>query len=209
MKHGRRVQKKEKTKQAILKAALELFAAKGFYATTTKAISKKAHIAEGTLFNYFETKEDLALYFFEAELSGVMEWHRANRRLKNADIAEKLFAIIQHLLERVEPYEEFIGAVYMRALSPTSKLSPFSLDSQDRHLRYLRFIREILLEAEANEEIPPVGDFGAYAFGLFQLAILTHWLRDQSRGKEETLALLDRCLKMATHFLRKGGGWNW
>ena len=48
MKRGRRVQKKEKTKQAILKAALELFAAKGFYATTTKAISKKAHIAERT-----------------------------------------------------------------------------------------------------------------------------------------------------------------
>ena len=77
MKQGKRVQKKEKTKQAILKAALELFAAKGFYATTTKAISKKAQIAEGTLFNYFETKEDLALYFFEEELSGVMEWVEA------------------------------------------------------------------------------------------------------------------------------------
>ena len=178
------------------------------YATTTKALSKKAHIAEGTLFNYFETKEDLALYFFEEELSGVMAWHRANRRLKKADIAEKLFAIIQHLLERLEPYEEFIGAVYMRALTPSSKLSPFSFESQDRHLRYLRFIREILLEAEADGEIPPVGDLGAYAFGLFQLAILTHWLRDQSRGKEQTPALLDRCLKMATHFLRNAG-WNW
>ena len=72
MKQRTRLQKKEKTKRAILKAALELFAAKGFYATTTKAISKKARIAEGTLFNYFETKEDLALYFFEEELSGVM-----------------------------------------------------------------------------------------------------------------------------------------
>jgi AcrR family transcriptional regulator len=60
MKQGKRVQKKEKTKQAILKAALELFAAKGFYATTTKAISQKAQIAEGTLFNYFETKEGLS-----------------------------------------------------------------------------------------------------------------------------------------------------
>jgi len=102
---------------------LELFAAKGFYATTTKAISKKARIADGTLFNYFETKEDLALYFFEEELSGVMEWHRANRRLKNADIAEKLFAIIQHLLERLEPYEGFIGAVYMRALMNLSEIA--------------------------------------------------------------------------------------
>src|SRR4051812_41490737 len=208
MKAGKRVQKKEKTKRAILKAALELFAAKGFYATTTKAISRKAKIAEGTLFNYFETKEDLALYFFEEELTGVMEWHRANKRLKKADITEKLFALIEHLLERLEPYEEFIGAVYMRALTPTSKLSPLNLESQDRHLRYLRFIREILSEAETKEEIPALGDFGAYAFGLFQLAILTHWLQDKSPGKEQTLALLDRCLKMATHFLRNGG-WNW
>src|SRR5438046_8091855 len=77
MKQGKRVQKKEKTKQAILEAPLELFAAKGFYATTTKGIYKKAQIAEGTLFNYFETKEDLALYFFEEELSGVMEWVEA------------------------------------------------------------------------------------------------------------------------------------
>src|SRR2546423_2014876 len=152
---GKACPKKEKTKQAILKAALELFATKGFYATTTKAISKKARIAEGTLFNYFETKEDLALYFFEEELSGVMEWHRANRRLKKADIAEKLFALVQHLLERLEPYEEFIGAVYLRALSPTSKLSPFSFESQDRHLRYLRFIREILLKAEADGRFRP------------------------------------------------------
>jgi AcrR family transcriptional regulator len=209
MKPARRVPKKKKAKQAILKAALELFAAKGFHATTTKAISKKARMANGMLLNHFETKEDLALYFFEEERSELMAWYRANRRLKKADIAEKLFAIIQHMLERFEPYEEFIGAVYMRALNPTSKLSPFNLDSQERNLRYLRFIRGILLEAEADEEIPPFGDFGAYAFGLFQLAILTHWLRDQSPGKEETLALLDRSLKMGTHFLRNNGGWNW
>src|SRR5215203_2949816 len=106
MKPGGRVEKKEKTKRAILKAALELFAAKGFYATTTKGISKKAHISEGTLFNCFKTKEDLALYFFEEERSELMAWYRANRWLKKADIAEKLFAIIQHMLERFEPYEE-------------------------------------------------------------------------------------------------------
>src|SRR5436190_18743048 len=107
-----------------------------------------------------------------------MAWYHANRRLKKADITEKLSAIIQHSLELFEPYEEFIGAVYMRALNPTSKLSPFNLESQERQLRYLRFIREILSEAEADGEIPPFGDFGAYAFALFQWAILTHWLRD-------------------------------
>jgi len=205
---GKRVENKEKTKRAILREALKLFAEKGFYRTTTKAISKRAGIAEGTLFNYFQTKEDLALYFFERELDAVIEWYRNDSRIQQAALPEKLFAIIQQFLDRATPYEEFIGAVYLRALSPTSKLSPWSLQNQERHLRYLRFIRGILAEAEATEEIPDVGDFGAYAFGLLQMAMITHWLQDHSRGKEQTLALLDRCLKMATHFLKKGG-WEW
>jgi hypothetical protein len=53
-----------------------------------------------------------------------------------------------------------------------------------------------------------VGDLGAYAFGLFHLAMITYWLQDRSARKENTVALLDRVLKTATHLLRKGG-WNW
>jgi AcrR family transcriptional regulator len=207
-KKGKRSENKEKTKQAILAAALKLFAEKGFYNTSTRAISRKAGIAEGTLFNYFETKEDLALYFFEREMDDVVEWFEGNRRMKRAALPEKLFAIIQHSLERLEPYQEFIGAVYLRALAPCSKLSPWRLQNQERELRYLRFIREILAEAEAEDRLPPLGDFGAYAFRLFHSAIITYWLQDCSRGKEQTLALLDRCLKLADRILRKGG-WDW
>src|SRR5437899_1796125 len=147
-KRPRREQKKESTRQAILRAALALFAQKGFYRTTTKAISQKAQIAEGTLINYFQTKEDLALYFFEQELGRVIEWYERDKRVHAAPLPERLFSIIYHFLERLEPYEEFIGAVYLRALQPSSKLSPLSLQSQQHNLRYLRFIREILAEAE-------------------------------------------------------------
>ena len=205
---GKRVENKENTRRAILRAALDLFAEKGFYRTTTKAISKKAGIAEGTLFNYFETKEDLALYFFEREMDEVVEWYEGNPRMKRAALPEKLFAIVHHSLERLEPYEEFIGAVYLRALVPSSKLSPWRLQNQERSLRYLRFIRDILAEAESEDRLPPLGDFGAYAFDVFHLAIITYWLQDPSRGKEQTLALLDRCLKLAERILRKGG-WDW
>lgn len=205
---NRRGEKKDQTKRAILHAALELFAEKGFYETTTKAISRKAGIAEGTLFNYFQTKEDLALYFFDQQLDLVIEWYKHDARIQRAGLPEKLFAIIQQFLDRLNPYEEFIGAVYLRALAPASKLSPWSLQNQERNFRYLRFVRGILAEAEAAEEIPPVGEFGAWAFGLFHLAMTTHWLQDRSRGKEQTLALLDRCLKLATQLLRKGG-WDW
>ncbi|HEX4645840.1 MAG TPA: TetR/AcrR family transcriptional regulator [Verrucomicrobiae bacterium] len=208
MPRGKRVENKEKTRNAILRAALELFAKRGFHRTTTKEISRRAGIAEGTLFNYFPTKEDLALYFFERELDGLMDWFRKDKSAQDAPLPEKLFAIIHHLLERLSPYEDFIGAVYLRALQPASKLSPFSLPTQERHFRYLRFIREILAEAEAEEEIPAVGDIGAYAFGIYHIAMITYWLQDRSPGKENTLALLDRCLKLGANILRKGG-WEW
>jgi len=205
---GRRQENREKTKGAILKAALDLFSRKGFDRTATKEISRRAGIAEGTLFNYFRTKEDLALYFFERELAGLIDWYRKDRPLGRAKLPEQLFAIIHRHLERIEPYEEFIGAVYLRALQPVSRLHPLSLDSQELSLRYLRFIRDVLADAWRRGEIPKVGDIGAYIFALFHLAVITYWLHDRSAKKENTLALLDRSLKLATTFLRKGG-WEW
>ncbi len=206
--HGRRAENKEKTRRAILRAALTLFAQKGFFNTTTKAISRKAGIAEGTLFNYFPTKEDLALYFFEQELLGIVEWYEQEQGIRGAALPEKLFAIVHRLLDRIGPYEDFIGAVYLRALQPSSKLSPLSLTAQEQNLRYLRFVRGVLAQAAAQGEIPDLGDLGAYAFALFHLAVITYWLQDRSAGKEQTLALLDRCLKVSTAVLKKGG-WEW
>ncbi len=207
-KPGRRAQNKERTKKEILRAALELFSKKGFFQTTTKQISTKAKIAEGTLFNYFKTKEDLALYFFEQELAGLTEWYRSQTKLQRSSLPEKLFAIIHRHLERISPYEEFIGAVYLRALQPVSRLNLLSLETQELNVRYLRFLQEVLREAEEKGEIPKMGDFGAYAFGLFHLAIISYWLQDSSPGKENTLAMLDRSLKVANSVLRKGT-WEW
>lgn len=205
---GKREQNKERTKERILQVALQLFKDKGVEGTTTKEISRKAGIAEGTLFNYFKTKEDLALYFFQKETDNLISWFRTDSHLQKAPLAEKLFAIIHRQLEYIEPYEDFIGAVFCRSLQPASPLSPLSFESQELRLRYLRFLRGILAEAETNGEIPPVGDLGAYAVGLFYLGIVAHWLQDTSRGKQKTLALLDRTLDLGTQVLRKGR-WEW
>ena len=207
-KAGKREQNKEKTRQKILEAALHLFRKKGFQFTTTKAISRKADIAEGTLFNYFESKEDLALYFFDQQLDDAIAWYRSEENLADAPVTEKLFALINRNLEAIEPYEDFIGAVYLRALQPRSKLHPLSLESQERNIRYLRFLQEILDEAEENGEIPPLGQMGPYAVGLFYIGIITYWLNDTSPGKGRTLAFLDRALQLGTSFIKKGG-WEW
>ena len=56
--------KSEDKRNAILEAATRLFAKRGLTAAPTSEISKQAGVAEGTLFTYFKTKDDLinALY---------------------------------------------------------------------------------------------------------------------------------------------------
>jgi len=43
----------------ILSSAIELFSEKGYEATATSEIAKKAKVAEGTIFRYYKTKKDL------------------------------------------------------------------------------------------------------------------------------------------------------
>jgi len=51
--------KSEDKRNAILDAATRLFAERGLVGAPTSEISKLADVAEGTLFTYFETKDDL------------------------------------------------------------------------------------------------------------------------------------------------------
>jgi AcrR family transcriptional regulator len=51
--------KSEDKRNAILDAATDLFAERGLAAAPTTEISRRADVAEGTLFTYFETKDDL------------------------------------------------------------------------------------------------------------------------------------------------------
>jgi AcrR family transcriptional regulator len=205
---GKREQTKRQTRERILAAALQLFREKGLDGTTTKEISRRAKIAEGTLFNYFKTKEDLALYFFQKETDDLIKWYHADKRLRKAPLPEQLFAVVHRQLEYIEPYEEFIGAVFWRSLQPSSVLSPLSFESQELRLKYLRFIGEILADAEKRGVFPPVGHLGAYAFGLFYMGMVAFWLQDHSRGKQKTLALLDRALNIGTQVFKKGR-WEW
>ena len=51
--------KSEDKRNAILEAATRLFAERGLAAAPTSTISNWAGVAEGTLFTYFRTKDDL------------------------------------------------------------------------------------------------------------------------------------------------------
>ena len=169
--------------------------AEGFTAPPPRPSPARPALPRGHCSIISGTKEDLALYFLERELDAIIQWYEHDQRIQKAALPEKLFAVTHRFLDRLAPYEEFIGAVYLRALAPASKLGPWSLQTRERNLRYLRFIRGILEGAEEAGEIPQVGDFGAYAFGLFHLACHVDTLAARPVHPQGTnAALLDRCL---------------
>lgn len=54
-----RKEQKERRKQEIMYAALELFVSKGYAATKITDIAKRANMSTGLMFHYFESKESL------------------------------------------------------------------------------------------------------------------------------------------------------
>lgn len=200
---GRRAQTKQKIRDGIVKAALHLFQTKGFDATTTKAIARKAGIAEGTVFNYFKSKDDIALHFFEKEVDHAIAAVRENPRLRKAPLQEKLFALIHSQLEYLTPYERFIGTALIHALKPSSALGPFSHRAMELRHRYLRFVEELIEESIPPKQ-NPFGFLLPEVFWIYYLGALLFWLSDSSDGKQNTLAFLDRSLNMGAAILKGG-----
>ncbi len=57
--HGPRQRRKETRPQELLDAALALFVEKGFAATRAEEVAQRAGVSKGTLYLYYESKEDL------------------------------------------------------------------------------------------------------------------------------------------------------
>ncbi len=88
-------------KIAILEGALKVFGEKGFEATTITAICKSAKIADATLYEYFESKEDvlfsIAEFYTRQHLDNMI---RVSHFIHNT--REKMRLVIQSYLEFYE-----------------------------------------------------------------------------------------------------------
>src|SRR5213595_2112830 len=201
---GKRAQNKAAIRKRIVTAALSLFQTKGFDATTTRAIARKAGIAEGTVFNYFRTKEDIALHFFEQEVDQAIASVRENPRLRKAPLEEKLFALVHSQLEFLTPYEKFIGAAFIHALKPASPLGIFSHRAQELRHRYVGFVQELLDDSLPKNQPGPLALLAPDVFWIYYLGALLYWMHDSSPDKQNTLAFLDRSLAIGVSVLKQG-----
>jgi AcrR family transcriptional regulator len=70
---------RESKRLLIMETALELFAANGFHNTSISEIAKKAGMAKGLLYNYFDSKEGLVNEIMISGIDEFMEFFDTNK----------------------------------------------------------------------------------------------------------------------------------
>jgi len=68
---GRRERRRRETREKIYRAAMRLFAERGFFETTTEQITEAADVGQGTFFNYFPSKQHVLCVLSEIQLTKV------------------------------------------------------------------------------------------------------------------------------------------
>ncbi|MGL5885347.1 MAG: TetR/AcrR family transcriptional regulator [Bombilactobacillus sp.] len=80
-------------RKKVLIASLKLFAKQGFYQTTTAQIAKKAGVSEGTIYNYFKTKDDLLTQLLSPLFTEIK-----TKFMRKLDQFQKLDALVDFII---------------------------------------------------------------------------------------------------------------
>jgi TetR/AcrR family fatty acid metabolism transcriptional regulator len=133
-------------RRQILEAATRVFADKGYAAATVRDIARAARIAEGTIYNYFKSKEDVLIHI-PGQIAGPV-FERLASDLAEARTAEEaerhLMALGQAVVQRVSANIRFIK-VFLSALP---HLSP---RARREYLRLLPLTASTTLEAHLRQ----------------------------------------------------------
>ena len=108
----------------ILGAALRLFAANGFHGTPTSKIAKEAGVANGTLFHYFKTKEDLIVSLYadiKTRMSAYIEANAPGHKTIKEKFRDQYVLVLQWSLQNGAEFQflqQFTASPYTSLLSP-------------------------------------------------------------------------------------------
>jgi AcrR family transcriptional regulator len=189
---------KAETRQRILEAARQLFAASGYEASTTRDIADAAGIANGTLFNYFPNKEAILASLIAGVTAGLhIEFERGN--LDDGSFEEHLFAFVAAGLRKLKPWRNHLPVLLETVLHPLT-LAP----ADDTLTMRLSHLDTVVRLAKHHG----LGDLSAVALQLYwtlYIGVLMFWAQDRSPKQEDTLALLDSSLAMFTGWLQPKG----
>jgi AcrR family transcriptional regulator len=191
---GLRERKKQQTRASIARAALRLFADRGYDETTLADIANAANVAPRTIFAYFESKEDILLCEENGFLSQLKQ--RLDERpagTTTVDAIREFLASLEHPNEEAKLRKQVIAA------NPDLQVK-----MRGRHAQ----VEPMLAESIAKDLGTEPGDIRALLIAASMAAAFTsvsdRIFAAESAGEplapEDAMAILDQVLE----FLRGG-----
>ncbi|HEX6179583.1 MAG TPA: TetR/AcrR family transcriptional regulator, partial [Thermoanaerobaculia bacterium] len=128
----------------ILRAAVEVFAQSGYFNAKVSEIAKAAGVADGTIYLYFDGKEDLLINIFrEHTRSYLQSLHEAFVGVSRAE--DRIRLIIRHHLESLGA-DRALAVVYQVELRHSLKF--MSLFSHQEVAEYLELLRRVVEQGQ-------------------------------------------------------------
>jgi TetR/AcrR family fatty acid metabolism transcriptional regulator len=133
-------------RDAILRAAIDVFAGRGFFNAQVADVARAAGVAAGTVYLYFRGKDDLLVSIFERSVREAIDEGRACVA-PIADPIEKLRAIARVHLQRLGR-DRNLAIVFQVELRQSTKFMERFSSTGLRE--YLGIIREVIVDGQAG-----------------------------------------------------------
>ncbi|MCU1349562.1 MAG: Transcriptional regulator [Acidobacteria bacterium] len=131
-------------RERILRAAVDVFARNGYFNAKVSEIAKAAGVADGTIYLYFDGKEDLLVTIFREHTRGYLQsLEREMVNIRRAD--DRIRVAIRHHLETLGR-DKALAVVAQVELRHSLKF--MSLLSQQEVADYLNMIRKIIEQGQ-------------------------------------------------------------
>lgn len=182
--------KSERTRAAILDAALELFQAHGYEGATMRAIAAKAGVSLGNAYYYFASKEHLIQGFY-ARMHAEHLARCESVLASETDLASRMRGVLAAKIDTAEPYHRFAAVLFKTAADPKSPLNPFSEASRPVREQSVELMRRVIsgagkrLPADLDARLPEL-------LWMHLMGVVLFWIHDESPNRERTRKLADR-----------------
>jgi TetR/AcrR family transcriptional regulator, fatty acid metabolism regulator protein len=147
----------------ILDAAIKVFAAEGFYNAKVSQIAHEAGVADGTIYLYFKSKDDLLINLFEDRME------RVNANLREAIDTEstaqaRLRRIVKLHLELVEQNRDMAEVISVELRQSSKFIREYA---NPKFGEFLRTIAGAVVEGQRTGELRTGIDPYVFARALF------------------------------------------
>lgn len=138
-------------KEWIRKAAINLISEEGFHGVTTDKIAKEAGVSVGTIYNYFQNKEDIIAYIFQVEHKKLNILFDRFRK-KKISVPEKFKLLIDKYFKYVFNNKKLAKVIHNETFRPGKKITR---EIFNYILAIRQYLKELIEEGVAEGTIYP------------------------------------------------------